>query len=143
MKSKGYTLGTYSNKQKRKNSNLPICPTCKKCTNRNVCNNRKNLKDCDKWKKCKDTKNCDKFYFNIQAKAILTIGKDPKTKRKITKTFTAPSEEEAVEKLFKYKIYAKENGIPLNITDEKVTISRIAQELIESKYRKGKICGNT
>ncbi len=94
-------------------------------------------------KKCKDAQNCDKFYFNIQAKAILTIGKDPKTKRKVTKTFTAPTEEESVEKLFKYKIYAKENGIPLNITDEKVTISGIAQELIESKYRKGKICGNT
>lgn len=143
MKSKGYTVGTYPNKQKRKDSNLPMCPTCKKCINKDLCNDRENLKACKKCKKCRDSQNCDKFYFNKQAKAVLVIGKDPKTKKRITKTFTAPTEDEAVEKLFKYKIYAKENGIPLNVKNEKLTISGIAQELIESKYRKGKICGNT
>lgn len=142
MKQKGITVGTYYSRIKRKKSDLPICPTCKKCKNKELCNNRKNLKACNKCKKCEDIKNCDKYYFTKQAKAVLTIGKDPKTKKAIKKTFTAKTEEEAMEDLYKYKLYAKENGMPLDIPDEKVTIAGISQELEDSKYRKGKIGGN-
>ena len=142
MKQKGYTTGTYIRKKIRKVSGTNICPTCKKCKDRTICNNRKDLSKCKKCKNCKDTKNCDKFYFTTQSKAVLTIGIDPKTRKIIKKTFTAKNEEEAIEKMFKYKIYAKENGMPINLDKLSVTIAGIGQELEDSKYRKGKIVGN-
>ena len=142
MKQKGYTIGTYLCRKLRKVSGANMCPTCKKCKDKTICNNRKDLAKCKKCKNCKDTKNCDKFYFTTQSKAVLTIGIDPKTRKAIKKTFTAKTEEEAIEKMFKYKIYAKENGMPINLAKQSVTIAGIGQELEDSKYRKGKIGGN-
>ena len=142
MKQKGITVGTYYSKIKKSKSDLPICPTCKRCKNKELCDNRKKLKNCEKCKNCNDSDNCDKFYFSKQSKAILTIGKDLKTNKTITKTFTANTEDEAMEKLYKFKLYAKENGMPIDIPNGKVTIMGIAQELEDSKYRKGKIGGN-
>ena len=44
MSSKGYTVGTYIIKSEKKNSDLPICPICKKCKDRFICSNRKGKK---------------------------------------------------------------------------------------------------
>lgn len=73
MKQKGITTGTYTEKKVRKSSELPICPTCKKCKNKSICKNRKSLKSCEICKKCNDKENCDKFYHYTRGKAMLTI----------------------------------------------------------------------
>lgn len=142
MKQKGITVGTYINKTKKKTNTLPICPTCKRCKDKSICNNRKNLSKCDKCKKCSDSENCDKFYITKQCKATLTIGKAPKSKKPIKKSFTDNTEEKAIEQLYKFKLYAKENGMPINLEKVEKTVATIGQELEDSKYRKGKIGGN-
>ena len=101
MKQKGITVGTYINKIKKKNTDLPICPTCKKCKDKSICKNRTEMSNCSKCKKCKDDGHCDKFYIHVQAKAMLTVGKDIDTKETIRKTFTGNTEEEALDKLYK------------------------------------------
>ena len=141
-KQKGITVGTYINKTKKMNTHIPICPTCKKCKDKTVCNNRKDLSKCHKCKRCDDAEHCDKFYMTKQSKATLTIGKDPKTKKPIKKTFTASTEEAALEELYKFKLYAKENGMPITLSNTEITIAGIGQELEDAKYRKGKVGGN-
>ena len=84
-----------------------MCPICKKCKDRSVCQNRKNKKsmnNCDKCRKCKNADKCDKFYINEQHKATLTIRKDIETGEVIRKTFTAKTQEEALDKMYKYKL---------------------------------------
>lgn len=142
MKQKGITIGTYINKTKKKNNTLPICPTCRKCKEKSICHNRKDCSKCDKCKKCSHSENCDKFYITVQSKATLTIGKDPKTKKPIKKSFTADTEEQAMEQLYKFKLYMKKNGMPINLEKSEKTITIIGRELEDSKYRKGKIGGN-
>ena len=73
MKQKGITHGTYYDKKVRNNSDLPICPTCKKCENNAICRNRKQLRKCDTCNACKDQDHCDKFYFYSLSKTIYHI----------------------------------------------------------------------
>ena len=75
LKTKGITSGVYSEKKPKKKSNLPMCPTCKKCKDRSTCQNRKNLKNCEICKKCIDKENCDKFYHYLRGRALLTLVK--------------------------------------------------------------------
>lgn len=145
MNAKGYSVGTYIVKSEKKKSELPMCPTCKKCRDRSICKNRKNKKEmnhCEKCKKCNSADDCDKFYINIQHKATLTIGKDIITKKPIKKTFTGDSENDALEQLFKYKIEIKKNGTSLKLQKTERTITIIAQDIEDSKYRIGKTQGN-
>lgn len=79
MKTKGITSGVYSEKKPKKNSDLPMCPTCRKCKDRANCQNRKKLKNCEICKKCNDKENCDKFYHYLRGRALLTVGKDIET----------------------------------------------------------------
>lgn len=132
-------VGTYINKTPKSIKGIPICPTCKRCKDRTICNNRKDCKKCDKCKKCYDSEHCDKYYITVQSKATLTLGKDPNTKKPIKKTFTADTEEKALNELYKFKIYAEENGMPITLGKDEKTIASIGQELEDSKYRKGKI----
>lgn len=146
MNTKGYSVGTYIVKSEKKKSELPMCPTCKKCKDKSICKNRKNKKEmsrCEKCKKCTMAESCDKFYINVQHKATLTIGKDISTGKPIKKSFTGSSQDEALEQLFQYKIDMKKNGTPLELQKTEKTISIIAQEIEDSKYRIGKIRGNT
>ena len=145
MSSKGYTVGTYIIKSERKNSNLPICPICKKCKDRSICENRKDKKTmnkCGKCKKCTNAEKCDKFYINEQHKATLTIGKDIETGVAIRKTFTAQTQEEALDKLYKYKLEMKKGGAGIELRRTEKTIATIAQEIEDSKYRMGKTKAN-
>lgn len=144
MKQKGITTGTYAEKKSRRNSDLPICPTCKKCKDRSICKNRKNLKSCEICRKCTDKNNCDKFYHYTRGKAVLTIGKNIETGEPIRKSFTADTVEEALDNLYKYKLEMKENGQDFDADLKKTakTISEIGQELEDSKFRKGKTKGN-
>lgn len=144
MKQKGITTGTYTEKKARKSSELPICPTCKKCKDKSICKNRKSLKSCEICKKCNDKENCDKFYHYTRGKAMLTIGKNIETGEPIRKSFTADTVEEALANLYKYKIEMKENGQDLETELKKTTktIIEIGQGLEDSKLRKGKTKGN-
>lgn len=145
METKGYTVGTYINKKDKKKSDLPMCPICKRCKDRTVCCNRKSKKEmnkCPKCKSCKDGTNCDKFYVNVQHKALLTIGKDIDTGEPIRKPFTGDTQDEALDKMFKYKLEMKKNGKPLQVRKTEKTISSLAKDIEDSKYRMGKTKAN-
>ena len=145
MSNKGYTVGTYIIKTEKKNSELSMCPICKKCKDRSVCQNRKNKKsmnNCDKCRKCKNADKCDKFYINEQHKATLTIGKDIETGEVIRKTFTAKTQEEALDKMYKYKLEMKRSGCSIELKRTEKTIAILAQEIEDSKYRMGKTKAN-
>ena len=145
MSSKGYTVGTYIIKSEKKNSGLPMCPICKKCKDRSICSNRKSKKEmnkCEKCKNCKDSEKCDKFYINEQHKATLTIAKDVTTGASIRKTFTGGTEEEALDKMYKYKLEMKKSGNAIEFKKTKKTIAILAQEIEDSKYRMGKTKAN-
>lgn len=145
MSTKGYTVGTYIIKSEKKNSELPICPICKNCKDRSICKNRKDKKEmnkCEKCKNCKDAEKCDKFYINEQHKATLTIGKDIETGEAIRKSFTAKTQEEALDKMYKYKLEMKKSGKTIEIKKTEKTIAILAQEIEDSKYRMGKTKAN-
>ena len=145
MSSKGYTVGTYIIKSEKKNSDLPMCPICKKCKDRSICSNRKSKKEmnkCEKCKNCKDSEKCDKFYINEQHKATLTIAKDVTTGASIRKTFTGSTEEEALDKMYKYKLEMKKSGNAIEFKKTEKTIAILAQEIEDSKYRMGKTKAN-
>ena len=145
MSTKGFTVGTYIIKAEKKDSDLPICPTCKKCKDRSICKNRKNKKEmnkCDKCKNCSNAEKCDKFYIHKQSKATLTIGKDIETGELIRKTFTATTEDEALDKMYKYKLDMKKAGKSIDIKKTEKTIAILAQEIEDSKYRMGKTKAN-
>ena len=145
MSSKGYTVGTYIIKSEKKNSGLPMCPICKKCKDRSICSNRKSKKEmnkCEKCKNCKDSEKCDKFYINEQHKATLTIAKDVTTGASIRKTFTGSTEEEALDKMYKYKLEMKKSGNTIEFKKTEKTIANLAQEIEDSKYRMGKTKAN-
>lgn len=145
MSTKGYTVGTYIIKTEKKNSELPMCPICKKCKDRSLCKNKKDKKEmgkCSKCKKCKDAEKCDKFYINEQHKATLTIGKDIETGEAIRKTFTAKTQEEALDKMYKYKLEMKKYGSAIELKRTEKTIAILAQEIEDSKYRMGKTKAN-
>ena len=145
MSLKGYTVGTYIIKSEKKNSDLPMCPICKKCKDRSICSNRKSKKEmnkCEKCKNCKDSEKCDKFYINEQHKATLTIAKDVTTGASIRKTFTGSTEEEALDKMYKYKLEMKKSGNAIELKKTEKTIANLAQEIEDSKYRMGKTKAN-
>ena len=143
---KGYTVGTYIIKTEKKKSDLPICHICKKCRDKSVCNNRKNKKEmskCEKCRKCNNSLKCDKFYINQQHKATLTISKNPNTGAIIRKTFTGRTEEEALNKMYKYKFETKELEKSNILTKTENTIVNIAQEIEDYKYKIGKTKANS
>lgn len=145
MSSKGYTVGTYIIKSEKKNSGLPMCPICKKCKDRSICSNRKSKKEmnkCEKCKNCKDSEKCDRFYINEQHKATLTIVKDVTTGASIRKTFTGGTEEEALDKMYKYKLEMKKSGNSIEFKKTEKTIANLIQEIEDSKYRMGKTKAN-
>ena len=122
-----------------------MCPICKKCKDRSVCQNRKNKKsmnNCDKCRKCKNADKCYKFYINEQHKATLTIGKDIETGEVIRKTFTAKAQEEALDKMYKCKLEMKRSGCSIELKRTEKTIAILAKEIEDSKYRMGKTKAN-
>lgn len=100
------------------------------------------MNKCNKCKNCSNAEKCDKFYIHKQSKATLTIGKDIETGELIRKTFTATTEDEALDKMYKYKLDMKKAGKPIDIKKTEKTIAILAQEIEESKYRMGKTKAN-
>ena len=146
MNAKGYTVGTYIIKSEKKNNNTqPMCRICKNCKDRSICKNRKNKTEmfkCEKCKNCDNADDCDKFYIHKQHKATLTIGKDIETREAVRKAFTGKTEEEAIDKMYKYKLDMKKSGNPIELQKTEKTIVNIAQDIEDSKYRMGKVQGN-
>ena len=145
MSTKGYTVGTYIIKSEKKISDLPICPTCKKCKDKSICQNRKNKKEmskCELCKKCNNAEKCDKFYINEQHKATLTVGKNIETGEIIRKSFTAKTQEEALDKMYQYKLQMKKAGNAFELKRTEKTIATLALEIENSKYRIGKTKAN-
>ncbi len=146
MENMRYTVGTYVIKTEKKNKGDFICPTCINCKDKSVCSERKNKMEMNKCKLCKncdDAIHCDKFYINVQNKATLTIGRDLKTKGLIRKSFYGKTQKEAIDKMYKYK-FSIEQNIPLAdlVNNRFATISTIANEIEESKFRIGKTKAN-
>ena len=141
--SKGITVGTYTVKTKKKVNSLPICPTCKKCKDRKICSNRKKLSKCSICKNCKNAEQCDIFYITTCSKAILNLGRSPQTGKKIKKSFTGKTEDEALYKLYQFKDEVKKNGLPRNIIQKSVvTIYSLGCQMEDIKKSRGKIGTN-
>ena len=100
------------------------------------------MSKCNKCKKCKDADRCDKFYINEQHKATLTIGKNIDTGEAIRKSFTARTQEEALDKMYKYKLEMKKSGENVELKRTEKTIAILAKEIEESKYRMSKTKAN-
>ena len=68
-KEKEYTAGTYITKKPRKKRLGKMCPVCTRCSDRDYCRHRKNIKlmqKCENCKTCTDKDNCDVFYIGEQ-----------------------------------------------------------------------------
>ena len=78
-KNKDYKVGTYLVKKPRPKKDGATCPTCAKCTNKDFCNHRKNvklMKKCYDCSNCADAENCDKFYITEQHSITIPVGVD-------------------------------------------------------------------
>lgn len=141
-----YITGIYLNKIEKKEINSSICDICKNCKEQHICKHRKNKKEmhnCYKCKSCTNAVNCDKFYFIEQHKAILTIGKDPITGNIIRKTFSGKTIQEAIDKLYDYRLNVKKNIQPQTLEKSEKTIAMIILEVENHKYRLGKTNANS
>lgn len=80
IEGKDYSIHEYVTKNKRKNSNKPMCPICQECKNKKICLNRRTLytmKRCEVCCNCKDKEHCDKFYIYIRYMAeLLNLGRN-------------------------------------------------------------------
>lgn len=142
LKEKEITAQMYSLRKKKDNVTLPMCPTCTKCKDRSICNNRTTYKECDKCKNCKDFDKCDRYYFTKQAKSTVNLGIDSRTNKPILKTFSGKSIEEVYNKISEFKRYVKTNGIPIGVNKYEKSIYDIGLYLEDSKFKMGKIGSN-
>lgn len=124
-------------KQKRNNSNLEMCATCKECTNREICLNREKCSTlCDKCKQCTDCLNyCDRYYIYERCASQASKKDGGRTSPKYAK---------------KKKDATKDNLDTLNkvnnntIVDiSKVTLYEIAESIVEDRHNKNKTTDNS
>lgn len=66
-------------KMKKKFDNTKMCKICAECTDRSLCNQRKDWTKCTKCENCKGDKNCDRFYIYERAFAQITTEDGRKT----------------------------------------------------------------
>ena len=105
-KEKEYTAGTYITKKPRKKRLGKMCPVCTRCSDRDYCKHRKNIKlmqKCENCKTCSDKDNCDVFYIGEQHRITIPVGTDEETGKTIRKTFSGKTESEAIYNAEKYK----------------------------------------
>ena len=139
-KIKGITSGTYLEKKiKNKNDKkLQKEEICNKCKNKDICKYRK----ISKFKNGKTFENnveCEYFYFSICAKAILTTGRDTTTGKRMTKTFIAPTEEEAFNIALSNKLELEKNGGIRVITKSNKTIVDLVRSVLDEDFKLGSI----
>ena len=138
----------YLVKKARTTKDRPICPICKKCLNKDFCNNRKNLKlmnKCSDCHNCSDKAHCDKFYITEQYSVTINVGVDEETGDVIRKKFTGSTYNEAI---YKSEQFKKDNpgGLKSKPNKEKInpmTIEAITLEFMEKKNNSGLNNDNT
>lgn len=138
----------YLVKKPRGKSDRKICPICKKCLNKDFCNNRKNLKlmnKCPDCHNCSDKANCDKFYITEQYSVTINVEIDEETGETIRKKFTGLTLNEAI---YKSEQFKKDNpgGLkekPNKVKNNPMTIEAITLEFMDRKNNNGTNCDNT
>lgn len=144
MKIKGITSGTYLTKRikDKKDKKYTKEEICSKCPYSDVCK-YKNLGTFKKGKVFKNNVECNFFYFTITAKAILTLGRDSTTGKKIQETFTCENEQEAFNKALTRKLEYEKNGGVKVITKSDKTIIDLISKVIDEKFKLGTIKKST
>ena len=141
------TKGRYLLKTPRTyTTDLPMCPTCSKCDNREKCNNRKiirKMRQCEDCKNCEYIAECDKFYKTYQYRMTLTIGVNPHTQKPIKKSFSASTEEEVIYKAMKFKKEYENGDVEFRTKASPRTFVDLAMEMIDSKLKEGEIRENS
>ena len=139
-KIKGITSGTYLEKKiKNKNDKkLQKEEICNKCKNKDICKYRK-ISKFNNGKTFENNVYCEHFYFSISAKAILTLGRDTTTGKRMTKTFIAATEEEAFNMALSHKLELEKNGGIRVITKSNKTIVDLVQSVLDEDFKLGKI----
>ncbi len=146
MKLEGITVGIYTNYKLKKNLNFPIKKVCTKCKSIFDCNNKQEVTTKKKCPKCNSKLtflNKSDYYTSKSIKAILNLGKDLNNK-KISKSFSGKTKEEALRKLYEYKdaLEKVERPIALNRIAN-FTLSDIIKHLKDESLKMGKISKNT
>lgn len=145
-KNKDYKVGTYLVKKPRPKKDGATCPTCAKCTNKDFCSHRKNvklMKKCPDCRNCADIDNCDKFYITEQHCITIPVGVDEETGRVIRKKFSGKTENEAI---YNSEQFKKDNPGGLTKKPKKInpqTIEAITLEFMKSKNENGTNGDNT
>lgn len=125
--------------KEKKAKGIPICATCKDCTDRSICNNRENCKKCEKCINCKKFGKCEKITAYTYYEAQYVVGYTDKGKP-IRKTITEKTETEVVNQLNQVK--AHKQGF-IDKDKSKLTLSDIAKEKTKFDYDTGYIDENS
>ena len=139
-KIKGITSGTYLEKKIRNKSNKKLSKDeiCNKCKHKDICKYRKT----SKFKNGKTFENnveCEYFYFSISSKAILSIGRDTTTGKRMTKTFIAEVEEKAFNMALSHKLELEKYGSIRVITKSNKTMVDLIKSVLDENFKLGKI----
>ena len=141
-----YKVGTYINKKQRIQRLSKMCPVCSRCSDRSFCKHRKNTKlmrKCQNCKNCKDKENCDVFYINIQNKITIPVAVDEDTGKKIRKSFSGKTGNEAIYNSEKYKKDVENGTVKPKIKKTIHSVVSIIEEFEDYKNSIGKTNDNT
>lgn len=139
-KEKEYKAGTYITKKPRKKRLGKMCPVCSRCSDREYCRHRKNLKlmqRCENCKTCNDKENCDVFYIGEQHRITIPVGIDEETGKVIRKTFSGKTQSEAIYNSEKYKKDVENGTIKPKIKTTVHSIVSIIEEYENHKNNNG------
>ena len=137
---KDYKAGTYTNKKIRPKRLKKMCPVCSRCSDRSFCKHRKNIKlmrKCENCKNCKDKEHCDVFYISFQNKITVPVGVDDETGKKIRKSFSGNTQNEAVYNSEKYKKDVENGVIKPQVKKRDTSIVSIIEKYEDYKNNNG------
>ena len=122
-------------KIKRKVPLKDMCPTCQKCNNKSLCNNRIDCKKCPKCQKCTDFSLCDMYYCYEKWVAQTSINGKVKTIASGKKMKETSSKKIIKEDEIKRDISRTKNEITLPQLLEKLEKTKLDANIIkESSY---------
>lgn len=142
-KLKGITVGTYLTKRPKSNKNntkqkIKNSDICHSCKNRLTCK----YKDISKFENGKIFPNnveCEKFYFSITSKAMLTVGRDTTTGKTLREHFTGKNEEDALNQALSRKLEIEKANSYKVITKSNKSIIDLVTNVLDEDYKLGKI----
>lgn len=125
--------------KEKKAKGIPICDTCKNCTDRSICNNRENCKKCDKCMNCKKFGKCEKITAYTYFEAQYVVGYTDKGKP-IRKTITEKKETDVIEQLNQVKAHKQDF---IDKDKSKKSLSDVATDKTKFDYDTGYIDDNS